>query len=143
MIPRCGTARRRTGQQQQALAYKQSAPISVGISRAEAKARAIDIEAAVIQAVHDWIWLNRPDTCQLCQGRRQAECHGRPDEMHEEPSRAKTRGLPPWDRFNLRICGRLCRACHQDVTHHRLWIEFADPAAGFMGSVRATPTRPI
>ena len=125
----------RTEKQQALLDYKRAAPIAIPDSRE------VDVEAAVIQAVHDWIWANRPPYCQLCRGRRRAECGGFPDEMHEEPSRAKTRGLPAWERFNLIICGRLCHACHQDVTEHRLWVVFDNPVAGFMGPVRATTTK--
>lgn len=56
--------------------------------------------------------------------------------MHEDPSRAQTRGLPPEQRFNLIICGRFCWICHQDVTENRLRIEFGDPALGFLGFVK-------
>lgn len=99
-------------------------------------------EAVVIQAVHRWIWTYRPPYCQVCRGARRAECMGLPDEMHEDPSRAKTRGLPPLQRFNPIICGRLCVACHRDVTDHRLRIVFNDPAQGFMGDVWAEPVPP-
>ena len=117
-------------------AYKQTAPISIGETREQAKTRAHDIEVAVISAVHDWIWANRP-CCQLCQGRRAGECMGLPDQMHEDPPRSATRGLPSWERFNLLVCGRLCAACHADVTAHKIQIVFLDPVAGFMGPVRA------
>ena len=105
-------------------------------TRADEKARARRIEVAVIQAVREWIWTNRPPWCQLCQGARHAECAGFPDEMHEDPSRAKTRGKPPWERFSIIICGRLCHACHRDVTENRLRIVFDNPATGFMGRVK-------
>lgn len=128
-----------TAQQQALRDYKQAAPISTGEPRAEVKARADAEEAAVIQAVHDWIWTHRPAWCQLCHGMRRADCAGLPDQMHEEPSRAQTQGLPPGERFNHVVCGRLCAACHQDVTERRLRIVFANPADGFMGSVRSEP----
>lgn len=123
------------------LAYKQAAPIAIGPTRAQDKARDDGIEAAVIQAVHEWIWEHR-SACQLCGGRRRAECGGFPDEMHEHPSRAETRGRPPWERFSIIICGRVCHACHGDVTAHRLRIVFAVPAHGFMGAVRSEPWLP-
>lgn len=106
------------------------------MTRADEKARARRIEVAVIQAVREWIWTNREPYCQVCQGRRRAECMGLPDEMHEDPSRAKTRGKPPWERFNIIICGRLCHACHRDVTENRMRLVFADPFDRFMGSVK-------
>lgn len=128
--------KRPTEKQAALLAYKRSAPIAIRETRDEAKARADEVEAAVIQAVHEWVWAHRP-SCQLCHGRRRAECGGWPDEMHEDPSRAQTRGRPPWERFNLIICGRLCHVCHTDVTEHRLRIVFDNPAHGFMGGVRS------
>jgi len=118
------------------LDYKRSAPIAIPASREDAKARAHRIEVAVIHAVREWIWTNRPPYCQVCGGTRQAECGGLPDEMHEDPSRAKTRGLPPWERFSIIICGRLCHACHRDVTENRLRLVFDNPAAGFMRGVK-------
>jgi len=133
-------ARSRTDKQAALLAYKRAAPIAIQETHAEANARADRIEAAVITAVHDWIWAQRP-WCQLCAGSRRDECAGFPDEMHEDPPRSKTRGLPPEQRFNLIICGRLCKACHRDVTEHRLRVVFDNPAHGFMGRVTATATK--
>lgn len=116
---------------------KQRAPISIGETRDEQQAREHRLEVAVIHAVHEWIWHQRP-YCQLCHGMRQHECLG-PDEMHEDPPRSKTRGLPPEQRFNLLVCGRLCQACHSDVTHRRLTIVFLDPLRRFMGPIISKP----
>lgn len=88
------------------------------------------------QGVKAAIWAERP-CCQLCGGSRFAECLA-PDQMHEDPSRAKTRGLPKEERFNDRVCGRLCDACHRDVTEHRLFVVFADAVQRFAGRVWAT-----
>lgn len=131
--------RRRTAHQTAALAYKQAAPHGIGSTRDKAKAEAEALESAIIEAVREWIWAHR-SSCQLCHGRRSHECLGG-DEMHEDPPRSKTRGLPPWERFNLRVCGRLCQACHRDVTEHRLRIVFADPERRFMGPVTGVPVK--
>jgi hypothetical protein len=128
----------RTALQRELLAYKQLAPISIGETREEKSAREHVDEAAVIQQVHDYIWRTR-STCQLCRGRRRNECAGFPDEMHEEPPRSATRGLPPAERFNLLVCGRLCKACHGDITGNKLTIVFLKPALGFLGPVRGEP----
>jgi hypothetical protein len=67
-----------------------------------------------------------------------AVCGGAPrgtDEMHEVRSRAQTRGLPPEERFSRRNCVRLHRACHNDVTEHRVEMAFLDPAEGMDGGL--------
>lgn len=131
--------RKLTERQRQAREYKRQAPIGTGESQDERKTRAAAVEAAVIQAVHDFIWHTR-SACQLCHGRRRDECAGFPDEMHEDPPRSATRGKPPWERFNIKVCGRLCKACHRDVTENRLTIRFSDPALKFMRPVTAEVT---
>jgi hypothetical protein len=127
--------RQRTAAQQALLSYKQHAPIGIGESRDEADARALALEAAVKTAVHEYIWKTRP-LCQLCGGARRRECSGFGDEMHEEPPRSATVGKPPEERFNLLVCGRLCKACHRDVTENRLRIVFRDPVRGFLGPIK-------
>lgn len=128
--------KRLTALQRELLEFKKTAPISIGETRDDQKVREHIEEALQIQVVHAYIWLTRP-VCQLCAGRRRAECMGLEDQMHEDPARCETRGLPPEQRFNLVICGRLCAACHADVTAHKLRIVFDDPALGFLGPIRA------
>lgn len=130
--------RKRSEKAKALLAYKQAAPFGVGETRDEQMVRQDVIERAVIEAVHDYIWKTRT-SCQLCHGSRRSECAGMPDEMHEDPSRAETRGRPAHERFNLIVCSRLCLACHRDVTENRIEIEFTVPALGFMAPVRARP----
>ena len=120
------------------LKYKQAAPLSIGETHDEQVAREHVEEATIIQAVHDYIWRTRW-ACQLCRGRRRSECHGFEDEMHEDPPRSATRGLPPAERFNLIVCGRLCHACHRDVTENRVRVVFSNPALGFLAPVRGEP----
>src|SRR4030095_3415121 len=127
--------KRLTAKQQSLLTYKRTAPISIF----EPMHDDTD-EVEVIAAVRAHIWLTR-HVCQLCAGRRQADCAGFPDEMHEDPSRSQTRGLPPKERFNLRVCGRLCKACHRDVTEHKIRIVFTDPALGFLAPVTTEKVR--
>lgn len=133
-----GRRKRLTPRQRLALRYKQNAAISIGETRQQQKARADAHENAVIQATHDAVWL-RHGCCQLCRGLRSRECRARRDQMHEDPPRAATRGLPPAQRFNVRVCGRLCWICHRDVTEKRLRICFADPVQRFLGPVWAEP----
>jgi hypothetical protein len=124
--------------QQQSLDYKRTAPIAIAETRDAAAVRQRLLEAQTITAVRQIVFATR-FSCQLCRGARTAECAGLPDEMHEDPPRSKTRGLPPEVRFNARVCARLCHACHADVTEHRLRIVFLDPVRGFLGPVRAEP----
>lgn len=127
--------RSRTALQRALLAYKQAAPIGTGVSLDEQRAQEDAEEAAQIRAVRTYIWQTR-HACQLCRGSRHAEGMGLPDQMHEDPPRSATRGLPPAQRFNLLVCGRLCAVCHTDVTENRLRIVFLNPALGFLGPVR-------
>lgn len=124
--------RKRTAKQKAALAYKQAAPLGIGRSRDETRIAETAAETAQIAATRETVWI-RDSTCRLCQGRRDP-IRSR-DEMHEDPSRAKTRGLPPEQRFNTKICGRLCRVCHRDVTEHEITILFLEPDLGFDGQV--------
>jgi hypothetical protein len=130
--------RTRTAKQRDALAYKQSAPVGTGLSRDERKTMLDAEEARVIREVRAYIWLTRFN-CQLCHGARARDCMGLPDEMHEDPPRSATRGLPPTERFNLLVCGRLCAACHRDVTRNRLRVVFHRPDLGFLGPVTSEP----
>ena len=66
--------------------------------------------------------------------------------MNEDPSRAKTRGRPPAERFNTRICLRLCRDCHREF--HAALLRFIKMSAfGFNGAYlierRATHDEPF
>ena len=134
--------KRRTAKQQALLAYKQAAPFGIGVTQDQLRALAHKAEQAVITAVHDYIWATRP-SCQLCHGARKDECMGLPDQMHEDPPRSKTRGLPPVQRFNLIVCGRLCAVCHRDVTENKLRIVYSAPALGFLAHVHGIPTESV
>lgn len=97
-----------------------------------------------IQQVRARIFLQRR-TCQACSGTRWRDCCGLPDQMHEDPPRSETRGLPPDQRFNERVCARLCAACHRDVHNKTIRLVRLTPA-GFAGPVRAEridPSRPV
>lgn len=77
------------------------------------------------------------ECCQLCDGERWRECLT-DDHMHEDPPRSATRGRPMEERFNERVCGRVCWACHRDVTEGYLTVEFEDEVLRFAGPVSAT-----
>lgn len=84
---------------------------------------------AVVEAVRAEVF--QLDTvCVLCGGPPQAT-----DEMHEFVMRSKTRGLPPEQRFNRRICGRTHRGCHRQFHEHRIQTEFLDPTQGIDGGL--------
>jgi len=114
------------------LRYKQRAPIGIGKTRQQVQDADDAATRRQIRATHDRIWADR-SCCQLCGGTRPTR--GFPDEMHEDPPRSATRGLPPCERFNVRVCGRLCKPCHTDVTEKRLRVVFHDPVRRFDGPV--------
>jgi len=82
--------------------------------------------------MHEVVWARDP-WCRLCQGRRPVFL---PDQMHEDPPRSQTRGLPKEQRWNLAVCCRLCHSCHEDVTRRRIRIRFLNPAEGFNGPIQ-------
>lgn len=59
------------------------------------------------------------------------------DQMHEDPSRAQSRGRPPEERFNSKVCIRLNRDIHRLVTEKKIRLVKVDPALGFDGPIRA------
>lgn len=61
-------------------------------------------------------------------------------EMHEDPPRSKTRGRPPEERFNSRVCMRICPICHADYTAHRVKCEPLT-SKGFAGPYRVLVKR--
>jgi len=117
--------------------YKRRAPISTGKSRTHVKREKDAAEAAQIRTTHDRVW-ERDATCRYCLGMRSA--NRATDAMHEDPSRAKTRGLPPEQRFNAKTCGRACARCHADLTgdvnRPKMRTEFLEPDRGFNGPIR-------
>lgn len=114
--------------------YKQSAPFGIGEPRQQKKRREDRLEVEWIKQVREKVFARSP-SCQICHGSRRDECMGLPDQLHEDPPRSKTRGLPLQERFNERVCGRLCAACHRDVTEYRIEIAFHDEKRGFKGGV--------
>lgn len=120
------------------LDYKRTAPISIRETRREQKDRLTGVERAVIAAVREYVFKTHK-ACQICHGARRGECAGLDDQMHEDPPRSKTRGRPAWERFNILVCGRICAACHLDITEHRIRVVFVDPNLGFLGPVYGEP----
>lgn len=108
-------------------------------TRRREKARLDRSEVAYRQRVKKAIWAER-GCCQLCFGARWRECLT-DDQMHEDPSRAKTRGKPKEERFNERVCGRICEACHRDITENRIAVVFEDEWKRFAGLVWAERRR--
>ena len=79
------------------------------------------------EAVRVLVWKRSRGNCGLC------GCSTMMGEMHESPSRAQTRGLPPEQRFSLAICERVHPACHAHVTENRWRVEFDDDVLRFIG----------
>lgn len=80
-------------------------------------------EAAQIKKTRALLWVMR-QTCACCgeteiQTRRRSPAKWT-HEMHEDPSRAETKGRPPEERFNLVVCMRICPPCHRDYTANEL-----------------------
>jgi hypothetical protein len=115
------------------LDYKRNAPLGIGPKVETAQTWSREDELVVVLLTRRAVWALH-SSCQACGGARSADCGGFPDEMHEEPPRSATRGRPPAERFNLIVCGRLCKACHIDVTEHRIKLVLS-PVLGFLGPV--------
>lgn len=89
--------------------------LSKGPTRHDEQTAAHAALVAQIKATREKVW-DRSDRCECCgdtERETATKCHKRTHEMHEYPTRAMTKGLPPADRFNVRICQRLCWPCHQ------------------------------
>lgn len=113
---------------------RRATPIArVGRVQRSARTRAKSATAAAWLAWLRGVVFARSVVCQLC---GEAE-RSTPHEMHEVVSRARTRGLPPWMRFNPWNCCRLCRECHADVTDHRVDVVFMAPDHGADGALLA------
>lgn len=110
------------------LAYKQRAPIGIGKTRRQIKAKKESAEQRQIRETHDKVW-TRDLACRVT-GIASDE-----DQMHEDPSRAQTRGMPPEVRFNTRVCVRLSPRIHQLVTEHKITLFKLDPMNGFDGTI--------
>lgn len=110
--------------------YKQSAPFGTGASLEDERQARRMHEADVIAAVRLQVFArDRACRCGVCPPRRD-------DEMHELVPRSRTRGRPPEDRFNMRVCLRLSKEYHEAVTRHRVRIEVVNSEVGANGPVR-------
>ncbi|MCR4374187.1 MAG: hypothetical protein NUW22_05000 [Acidobacteria bacterium] len=69
----------------------------------------------------------RSQFCECCGDSEQETSQKSPKaahEMHETTPRSLTRGLPPAERFNVRICMRACAICHPLLQRRVLRIDF-------------------
>jgi hypothetical protein len=67
------------------------------------------------------VW-KRSSTCESCDDTEQQTAQKWPKaehEMHENESRAKTRGRAPEERFSTANCARTCGICHSQITANR------------------------
>lgn len=81
------------------------------------------------------VW-KRTDHCEYCGDSERETAEKSPiatHQMHEDPSRAKTRGLPVEERFNAAVCGRICYPCHKLVTENVIRAHFHDEAKRHLG----------
>lgn len=124
------TRKRRTAQQRAWLKVKQAAPLGIGSTHTETKGAALKALAAHIAAVRAQVF-TRDGQCRVS-GLKSDDF----DELHEDPSRAKSRGLPMDERFNSRVCIRLNREIHRLVTEKQIQIVKVDPVLGFDGEIR-------
>lgn len=81
------------------------------------------------------VW-KRSSFCELCadsEDQTAAKSPVREHDMHETTSRAQTRGLPKEERFNLTICLRACRPCHDKIHTKEIAVAFHDYRRGANG----------
>lgn len=100
-----------------------------GPSRDREKTDRRQTQSAVVVAVRVRVFELDP-LCVVCLGVPLGT-----DEMHEVVPRSRTRRMDPDDRFNRRMCVRLHRTCHRDVTEHRIEMAFLDHARGVDGGL--------
>ncbi len=122
--------RRRTAQQRAWLKVKQEVPLGIGSTRDETKASTRKALAEHIAVVRTQVFA-RDERCRVS-GLKSDEY----DQLHEDPSRAHTRGQPMEDRFNSRVCIRLNRDIHRLVTEKKIRIIKVDSVLGFDGPIR-------
>lgn len=102
--------------------------LSKGVSRDQEYAEDSAAEVKQIRKTHDKLW-KLTSVCGICGDTEQETAQKSPvakHQMHEDPSRAQTRGLPPAERFNIYICGRVCQPCHQQLTDNVIKPHFHD-----------------
>lgn len=122
--------RRKTAKQRAWVKVKQAAPIGIGPTRDEtrlSKRQALAVHIAVVRAQ-----VFARDGCCRVSGLKSDAF----DQLHEDPSRAHSRGQPMEVRFNSRVCIRLNRDIHRLVTERKIQIVKVDPALGFDGPIR-------
>lgn len=106
------------------------------------KGRTIDEDTAAdhaeevkqIRKTREKVW-RRTSHCECCGDSEQETAQKHPKaehEMNEDPPRSKTRGLPPAQRFNVRVCCRICRPCHKLVTDNVIRFSFHDEERRFL-----------
>lgn len=90
-----------------------------GPTRHQEQRKKLSRMRAVIRQTHDKVFADS-QVCAVC-GDTEAQSHakGYPSrhEMHEDPPRCETRGLPPEQRFNTAISMRICPTCHRGYGH--------------------------
>lgn len=95
-------------------------PTGRALEKAQAKRR----EQQVIREVRAKVWERSKGCCEFCGDTERVtatKSHISRHQMNEIVSRAKTRGLPPEQRFNTRNCARNCKPCH-DAFHAGLVV---------------------
>lgn len=123
--------RRRTAQQRAWQKVKQRSPS--GWDHApidEARISKRQALAAQITAVREDIFTHRDLACRV------TGLSSEFDQLHEDPPRSKTRGLPPEQRFNRHVCIRLNAKIHQLVTEKKIRLVKVDPVRGFDGPIQ-------
>lgn len=121
--------KQRSAKQRAWQAVKQQSPSGWGPTSEAVKAAKHAATVQQIQATRILVFA-RDSACRV------TGLVGDDDAMHEDPSRAQTRGRPPEERFNTRICIRLNRRIHELVTDNKIEIVKVDPALGFDGPIR-------
>lgn len=109
--------------------------LAKGKSRDQEYAEDSAAEVKQIRKTHDKLW-RLTATCALCGDTELETAQKSPiakHQMHEDPSRAKTRGLPPAERFNIYICARVCESCHKQVTNNVVKVHFHDEEIRWRG----------
>lgn len=106
-----------------------------GKTRDEQKAEQHAAEVKQIAKTRRKLW-KLTSTCCACGDSEDItaqKCAVPQHQMHEDPPRSLTRGLPPEERFNIYVCGRICPLCHPKATEHVIRFNFHDSIKRFRG----------
>lgn len=125
------TASQRQQDRAERKAQRHADPAGIAAEKRKAKAA----EERYRLKIKRKVW-NRSSVCEFCadtEAQTAAKSPVAQHEMHETTPRSATRNLPKEERFNLAICARVCRPCHDLIHGKQLFLSVHNEARGIQG----------